>query len=324
MATPRLGTVILCALACILSRCSCFSSVGSQFPNLACQRRWTSFDDLRGSLRDDTDGEDPLRRRLLLAAPALWPWAGVAHAAAPTADVYYPAYFVGRWRVARRVSASDDPFWEALAQEGGPTLPVTVACEMRFLSARDDGQQDAVGRVGAEDVPAIADRAFNERSYRAALSEELGRRLPTTQSSPSIRSVEWKPADPDVLSLAYADGSSEEIRVTQRSFDVSRNGGGVFSSEVRTITEVPASEGSVPRMHQSRVLTEWKRPRNRTNAEGGTDLVEGLEMVYNENGKFGDKVQARSAEAIFGGQSNNWSDWRTTETKISMERIPDI
>ena len=80
-------------------------------------------------------------------------------------------------------------------------------------------------------VPAIADRSFNKRSYHAALLEKLDRLYITTRKHPSIRSSNWNPANPNVLSIDYDNCSSMEIKVTKRLYDVEKDENGVFSSK---------------------------------------------------------------------------------------------
>ncbi|KAL3772928.1 hypothetical protein ACHAW5_005912 [Stephanodiscus triporus] len=268
-------------------------------------------------------------------------------------DVYYPPYFVGRWRVTRVIANSDDDFWNEMNREyGANILPVRVVHEMRFVP-RDAGRGFGgdVGDVG-DSVPAIADRSFNERSYYSALSEELDRlHVATTRERrpPSILSSSWDPSNPNVLSIDYDDGSSTEIRVTKRSFDVGRDGGGVFSSEFRRITTVPPSSpsggivvGGIPSVYKSRVLTKWKRGSVVGAAAGGSgggggdvNIIEGMEIVYNERGTLGDgnvvdpslggggvrNNNGATIPSLYGGDTKDLPDWRSTKTKILMHRI---
>ena len=240
-----------------------------------CEQRFCTS--TRGGGGGEEERPPPLRRRrriVLAAAPAslLLLLPRIADASSATAaetpaealrllaartipglgppDVYYPPYFVGRWKVTRVISDSDDEFWN----NGVSLLPVRVVSEMRFVPYHHDSGSGgdfvvkvAGGGGGGDDpinsvsVLAIADRSFNERSYYDAFSEELDRPLysATKKKNPPIRSSDWTPTDPNVLSLTYADGSSREIRVTKRSCDVSRDGDGLFSSEFRRITDVP-------------------------------------------------------------------------------------
>ena len=73
-----------------------------------------------------TAAETPAEALRLLAArtiPGLGP-----------PDVYYPPYFVGRWKVTRVISDSDDEFWI----NGVSLLPVRVVSEMRFVPYHHD------------------------------------------------------------------------------------------------------------------------------------------------------------------------------------------
>lgn len=197
---------------------------------------------------------------------------------------------------------------------------------------------DAIPR--SKNVPAIADRAFNEQSYYAALSEELHRLYSTTKPVlPSIQSATWTPTNPNVLSLSYANGSLKEIKVTKRSVDVSKDGNSIFSSEFRKITNVPPSQssansigvGGIPSISKSRVLTKWKQTAAAT--DENINRIEGIEIMYNENGTLGDKDKnvdslmggssksgAASIPLPYGNDSKDLPDWRSTKTKILMER----
>ncbi|KAL7525167.1 hypothetical protein ACHAXR_000888, partial [Thalassiosira sp. AJA248-18] len=212
-------------------------------------------------------------------------------------DIYYPSYFVGKWRVTKVITTSDDNFWTAMKQNG-VNLPLTIVSEMRFVPY--DAGQDFTGDENPNNVPAIADRTFNEKSYYASFSGELNRMVSTSKPMPSIQTLNWTPTNPNVLSLAYTDGSSKEIKVTKRSSDVSKDGSGVFSSEFRRITDVPSSggvAGGIPSVYKSRLLTKWKQASDATDTGGGVNLIEGIEIMYNEQGTFGDKV----ADPLLGG-----------------------
>lgn len=245
-------------------------------------------------------------------------------------DIYYPAYFVGKWMTTRVISASDDAFFQDL-ENLGVKLPIQVTSEMRFVpyDAGKDFQQSNSDVANPINVPAIADRAFNERSYYASLSEEISRLYSSSKSSmPSIRSLNWTPTNPNVLSLDYSDGSSKEIKVTKRSSDMSNDCSNLFSSEFRRITAVPASSsgiaGGIPSVYKSRILTKWKKQGSNDNE------IEGIEILYNEAGILGDKSSdplqmgiggSGAISSLYGGDSKDLADWRSTKTKISMERI---
>jgi hypothetical protein len=245
-------------------------------------------------------------------------------------DIYYPPNFVGRWKTTRVISSSDDVFFKEL-QDRGVKLPIQVTSEMRFVpyNAGKDFQQQETN-PDSNTVPAIADRSFNEKSYYAALSEEIGRlyqQSSTKSSLPSIQRCDWTPTNPNVLALEYSDGSSKEIKVTKRSSDVSNDGSNLFSSEFRRITVVPPSSsssitGGIPSVYKSRVLTKWRQ------VSGSNDVIEGIEILYNEQGTLGDRnsdpLQMGSngvISSLYGGDSKDLADWRTTKTKILMERM---
>ncbi|KAL7552870.1 hypothetical protein ACHAWF_016115 [Thalassiosira exigua] len=344
-------TTILCVLflSCLFSLGAGFSSRTGNVPVIKSAAllsgRQSSFLPLpsrrTGVATSDEEGSS-LRRTFILSAPAalLIP-ANDASAAETTAeavrllsaksipglgppDVYYPPYFAGKWRVTRVIASSDDNFWKEM-NEKGVNLPVTFVSEMRFVPY--DAGKNFIGDENPNNVPAIADRSFNERSYHASLSDELDRLFSATKpSSPPIRSLDWTPTNPNVLTLAYADGSSKEVKVTKRSSDVGGDGGSVFSSEFRRITTVPAAggiAGGIPSISGSRVLTKWKR------ASDGSS-IEGIEIVYNEQGTFGENrsdpllgggTGVGAVPPIYGRNTNDISEWRSTKTKIFMERI---
>ncbi|KAL3821755.1 hypothetical protein ACHAXA_000254 [Cyclostephanos tholiformis] len=298
-------------------------------------------------------------------------------------DVYYPHYFMGKWMVTRAITNTDDEYYY------GVTMPIVVTCEMRFVKRGGWGGDGGGGDDDDDydDYDVIADRSFNERSYHDALTTELlARRRRTARSSPettmtttttttteggrgggwgggipAIRSLDWTPSDPNVLCISYDDGSSREIRVTKRTYDVSRDGNGVFSSEFRRIVDVPPTSssggiggiGGIPSIYKSRVLTKWKRGDNVMMAsggggdDGGVNIIEGIEIEYNERGTLGDR---RNVDALFGGgvlggvggggggmgrnpgtvvpipsrygsDTKDLPDWRSTKTNILMERV---
>jgi hypothetical protein len=286
------------------------------------------------------ENNDPLRRQIVSSIPLLA--LGLPANAAETSaeairllasksipglgppDIYCPGYFVGKWKTTRVISSSDDAFFKDL-ENLGVKLPIKVISEMRFVPY--DAGRDFQESNGANpnNVPAIADRSFNERSYYASLSEEIGRLYSSTKSMPSIQSLNWTPTNPNVLSLDYSDGSSKEVKVTKRSCDVSNDGNNIFSSEFRRITAVPSSSGiagGIPSVYKSRVLTKWKQVSN--------DVIEGIEILYNEAGVLGDKSSdplqmgiggSGAISSLYGGDSKDLADWRSTKTKILMERI---
>ena len=266
-------------------------------------------------------------------------------------DIYFPSYFVGSWKVTSVVTTSDDNFWNDM-KLNGVNLPVTIVSKMRFVpyDAGKDFMNENVdtypNNSNKNNIPAIADRAFNEKSYYAALSEELNRLYSTTKPTlPSIQSVTWTPTNPNVLSLVYANGSSKEVKVTKRSLDVSNDGNSIFSSEFRRITTVPPTSssessismgiGGIPSISKSRVLTKWKQSSIAdTDNINDVNRIEGIEIVYNENGTLGDKDRnvdpllggssrsgAGSIPLPFGNDTKDLPDWRSTKTKIVMERI---
>ena len=233
-------------------------------------------------------------------------------------------------------------FWNDL-KSNGVNLPVTIVSMMRFVpydAGREftENQQEYPRR--SNNVPAIADRAFNEQSYYAALSEELNRLYSTTKPTlPSIQSATWTSTNPNVLSLSYANGSMKEIKVTKRSLDVSDDGKSIFSSEFRRITYIPPPPsansivGGIPSISKSRVLTKWKQSTTAA-TDDGINRIEGIEIVYNENGTLGDEDKnvdrllggssrsgAGSIPLPYGNDTKDLPDWRSTKTKILMERI---
>ena len=257
-------------------------------------------------------------------------------------DIYYPSYFIGSWKVTCVISSSDDMFWNDL-KSNGVNLPVTIVSKMRFVpydAGREFTENQEEYPRRSNNVPAIADRAFNEQSYYAALSEELNRLYSTTKPTlPSIQSATWTSTNPNVLSLSYANGSMKEIKVTKRSLDVSDDGKSIFSSEFRRITYIPPPPsansivGGIPSISKSRVLTKWKQSTTAA-TDDGINRIEGIEIVYNENGTLGDEDKnvdrllggssrsgAGSIPLPYGNDTKDLPDWRSTKTKILMERI---
>lgn len=335
MTTLHISILRLCAVSSFLF--PCFGFVSTKTNSAGAKLRQPSFRFL--SSHDDdgeakNEGSSSLRRRIILSVPAtlLLPSTTVNAAETPTEairllsaktipglgppDIYYPPYFVGKWRVTRVITSSDDNFWS------GVNLPVQFSHEVRFVPY--DAGKEFSGDDNPNNVPAIADRSFNERSYYASLSEN-------TKSMPSIQNLNWVPTNPNVLSLAYTDGSSKEIKVTKRSSDVSKDGNGVFSSEFRRMTDVPASTGvagGIPSIYKSRLLMKWKPAANV--GDGGVNLIEGIEIMYNEQGTLGEKNvdsmfggggKNGALSSLYGGDTKDLSDWRSTKTKILMERI---
>lgn len=337
--TLRMLFFFVCVVSNYLPNCSCFVPTSNTL--FSRKQRINSPPQLHlRSHRDETRGEF-LRRggNIILFAPSLINQSQVANAVETPAeasrllsaksipglgppDVYYPPYFVGKWRVTKVISKSDDVFWN------GVDLPLTVVSEMRFVPY--DSKENFAGDENSDNIPAIADRSFNERSYYASLSQKLSAK----SAMPSIQSLNWSPNNPNVLSLAYADGSSKEVKVTKRSSDVSKDGSGVFSSEFRSVTAVPAPggiAGGIPKIYNSRLITKWKQAgKGASINSGGVDIIEGIEITYNEQGTMGDKDAdpllggggGNAAVALlFGGDTKNLPDWRSTETKILMERV---
>ena len=240
-------------------------------------------------------------------------------------DVYYPDYFVGKWRVTRLVTSSDDNDFQGLP------LPLKIVCEMRFVPY--DAGKDFDDFSNSSNSPAIADRAFNERSFNEALASLIGQLraagLSTAKAPLAVQKLDWTPTNPNVLSISYSDGSSKEIKVTKRSSDVDTKGDGVFSSEFRRITDVSSSPssvaGGIPNVYKSRVLTKWKRADN-TSSTDNVDLIEGIEMAYVEQGTLGDNSNDPAGgtgafSSLYGTNSKDLPNWRITKTKVLLERI---
>ena len=240
-------------------------------------------------------------------------------------DVYYPDYFVGKWRVTRLISSSDDNDFKGLP------LPLKIEHEMRFVPY--DAGKDFDDFSASGNTPVIADRAFNERSYNEALSSIIGQLrasgLSTTKAPTTVQKLDWTPTNPNVLSISYSDGGSKEIKVTKRSSDVDPKADGVFSSEFRRITDVSSNPssvaGGIPNVYKSRVLTKWKRADN-TSSDGNVDLIEGIEMAYVEQGTLGennnDPAGGNGAfSSLYGTNSKDLPNWRVTKTKMLLERI---
>lgn len=358
---------LLCSVASsVVTYCSCFCLPSSQYitshiiindlhPTLIKSNRQRSTPTTLLFGRHDTEvssvyeTDDSLRRQILLAYPSLLlmgttPFT-VSAAETPAEairilssktlpglgppDVYYPPYFVGKWKVTRLVTTSEDSFYKDVP------LPLKVESEMRFVPYDAGKDFENFSGDNANDSPAIADRAFNERSFYNALASVLFSG-PVPKSLPSINKLDWTPTNPNVLSMSYADGSSKEVKVTKRSSDVSKSGDSVFSSEFRRITAVPAAggvAGGIPSIYKSRVLTKWKQGADGTGFIGKVNLVEGIEIAYNEQGTLGDNAKSNdpllmmggggsgAISSLYGADSRDLVDWKSTKTKILMERI---
>eukprot|EP00804_Cyclotella_cryptica_P028143 CCRYP_010998-RA/>CCRYP_010998-RA protein AED:0.03 eAED:0.03 QI:186/1/1/1/1/1/2/66/684 len=309
---------------------------------------WNIGKQLTPSSSGETDNgkvDDLLRRFMITAIPPILTGAvNKANAAETTAeairlissktipglgppDVYYPPYFVGKWRVTRIVSSSDDNDWKDVM------LPVKISHEMRFVPYDAGKDFEESGGQNPNSSPAIADRAFNERSFHKALISVFEQLAPAGSASrknlPSIQTLDWTPTNPNVLLVSYADGSSKEIKVTKRSSDVDSNGDGVFSSEFKRITAVPPGNGAVaggiPSIYKSRVLTKWKGVKEGSPLSN-VDLIEGIEMSYVEQGTLGDRSNdpaggSGAFSSLYGGDSSDLPNWRITKTKLLLERI---
>eukprot|EP00566_Odontella_aurita_P017744 CAMPEP_0113580944 /NCGR_PEP_ID=MMETSP0015_2-20120614/30979_1 /TAXON_ID=2838 /ORGANISM="Odontella" /LENGTH=260 /DNA_ID=CAMNT_0000485239 /DNA_START=170 /DNA_END=949 /DNA_ORIENTATION=+ /assembly_acc=CAM_ASM_000160 len=128
------------------------------------------------------------------------------------ADVFYPPHFRGAWRATREVIVADDDSPPAALLPAGD-LPATIVYDVRFVSVDGDGptERDSGGRV-------VADRGYNERSYREAIRAAAA--AAGAGAPPAVRDSRWDASNPNVLTLTYADGSTEEIRVTKRAAEV--------------------------------------------------------------------------------------------------------
>lgn len=326
----------------LLSIVQCCSSFA---PQEKCYAKYTHLPTTKYQLcaSNNRADETSLNRRLVLATPAAFLLqpnvsnAATGETAAESIrllsaktipglgppDIYYPPNFVGKWKVTRVITKSDEVFWDNLDQVG-VQLPISIVSEMRFVPY--DAGKDFSGSVDEEsnpNSPAIADRAFNEKSCYAALSNEINRLYQQTKAMPPIQTLDWTPTNPNVLSLAYNDGSSKEVKVTKRSSDVSKDGMNIFSTEFRRVTDVgatsggPSGVGGIPKIYASRLLSKWRQADNTNN------LIEGIEIMYIEQGTMGETNNG--VDPLFGGRygqdTKDLSDWRSTKTKILMERI---
>ena len=149
-------------------------------------------------------------------------------------DVYYPPLFLGSWRATRTVVSSDDP---SLA----PLLPLEVSYEAQYVSVDGDGS-GADGKV-------VSDRGYNEASYRSALRSAVLRRdgagdFSDARPPPAVRSYSWSASNPNVLFLSFADGSSEEVKVTKRATDLGGGAGAGAGAGAGRTTTPPCSAPS--------------------------------------------------------------------------------
>jgi len=218
-------------------------------------------------------------------------------------DVYYPPSYLGRWNAARTIVVSDNPALQNL-------LPATINYEMRFISVDGDVGDPTENGIGGK---VVADRAFNEKSYydaiRNAVSSDKSdsRRIP-----PQLQSAVWDPSNPNVLTSVYADGTSQEIKVTKRAATLGQDGEGtVSSSEYRRISDIGTR--GIPVLSASRVLSKW---RSDTNERGVTIALEGIEIVY-ADGVMGDPMGGGAVGAAKGGASVVSSKSRVRLDKIN-------
>jgi len=202
-------------------------------------------------------------------------------------DIYYPSLFAGKWRVTR---SFPDAWGEG-----------TLVYEMRFTD-KEGGNQGV-----------ISDRGYNRQSYvnaayQAGVLELMDGAITTPQKIDSslLRSVEWVDSNPNVLTTSFVDGSSQEIKVTKRSFDISQETGVLTTSEYRRIADV--GPRGIPSLSGSRVLTKW-----RWNEQG--DIIEGIELVYVDG--MGDPMSSGGKPAAGGGASKSYIKSRITLQKLS-------
>jgi len=201
------------------------------------------------------------------------------------ADIYYPAFFLGKWNVVRDIV--EDPILMA------EKLPVTLSYSIRFIATTNN--------------LVVADREYNEVSYYNALCKKLSEKTndeTIVMPLPLIRSTVWSVSNPNVLTISYVDGSSQEIKVTKRASEIVEEVN-VSSSEFRRITKFPPS--SEPLLSASRVRTKWRKG----NTEGS--ILEAIEVVYNEGStSIGDPMMIKKENPQLASKS-----------RLRLERIQD-
>jgi len=204
-------------------------------------------------------------------------------------DVYFPSSFSGKWMAQRTILSSDDSLL-------APLLPVTLKYEIRFISVDDVGNK------------VIADRGFNEASYQAAVNSIL-------RETPSlvVQSYDWSSSNPNVLTVAYADGSSKETKVTKRAASIEEEEESgmqmVSCSEFRR--ESVVGERGIPSLSATRLLAKWKT------TPGNPDIKEGIEILYLQE-VMGDPLAATSGR---NGAPQSSGPRLVSKSKIRLEKL---
>jgi len=272
-------------------------------------------------------------------------------------DVYYPPFFLGRWRVTRVIVSLSTEYDNPLLLSSSSslsslTVPFALTYDVRFISVGNDS--------GSDTTKVIADRAFNTASFYQALRLKLQQQqqqvkeeennilkekvikdkmveIPTSSPSPiplpSIQKVDWSSSNPNTYTIYYSDGSWKEIRVTKRASEWNKEEGGgiasVFSSEYqRVCTTGRTSSGtatSIPVIEAVRVMTKWKSQGWEKNMgkEG-----EGQDMDVEENER--NQVVVEGIEVVYlddtarnGGMGGTGSGGTNVvmKSRLKLERI---
>ena len=236
-------------------------------------------------------------------------------------DILYPNYFIGKWKMTRIIVPANS----------NPEQQIMLEYPVRFLQRGSNMVKDENSNIPSNDGDSniIADRSFNEMSLQKALNRK-------------VSSTSWDPTNPNVLKTIYADGSSREIKVTKRSFSYEptnndqnmsstpASSDAFFSSEYRRITDAsPADEnnnniGGIPTITANRVLTKWKKVELDKQLQGdNTFVIEGIELIYMDEGAMGDPMGGGGRGLNLGGTAGSASSKIIMKSRLRLERISE-
>lgn len=175
-------------------------------------------------------------------------------------DIFFPASWLGQWRVQRQVRFGDNP-------DDTATLNYTT----RFIPS-------------IEDEAVVLDRGFAQANLEAAAAKA------TTPPS-----YQWAFTNPNDLRLSWPDGRRKDIKVTQRATDYQQVAQGrLWSSEVQRVTNDGGGNG-VPAVTARRVVTQYRWEFSDRETEPTSPpprLVQALEVIYDLGGS--DPMRSRS------------------------------
>jgi len=207
-------------------------------------------------------------------------------------DIYFPPYFLGKWKATREIVVSDDVFLQNI-------VPIVVTYDLRFIPVDGDSS------TSPDKV--VMDRGYNEASFQTALLSALSNGdNKLTSLPPAIQSYDWSSSNPNVLTLSYADGTGKEIKVTKRAATIGPDGETLSSSEYRRVSDVGVR--GIPVLSASRILTKWRK-----GDAAESVVVEGIEIIYSE-GVMGDPMGG-------GGPNGGAGPKVSSKSRIRLERL---